>query len=309
MRIVLCCATRRGYLFLKRLRQLSPQSQLVVFSFREEPWEPPFFDETKELTKACDGQFFEAKQVGGEAGNPFWESTPVDLMLLVNWRYMIPASVYRRARRGTFVFHDSLLPEYRGFSPTVWAVLNGEDHTGVTLFEIAEAVDAGDIVDQQRIPIGQDDTIAALVERVTQSYLDLLERNLSKLLDGSAPRRPQDHACATYTCKRFPEDNRIHWASSSGKIYDLIRAVGVPYPGAFTHLSGQKLSVWSARRLDNARRYVGGIPGRVVEVRPGQGTVILTGDGSLLLTEVQLEGEKAACAADVLKRIGQTLGP
>jgi methionyl-tRNA formyltransferase len=308
MHIVLLCATRRGYLFLKRLIELLPRVDLTVFSFREEPWEPPFLDDIRELTLASGGQFFESRQVASQRWSWFWESTKVDLMFLVNWRYIIPSSVYLRPRLGTFAFHDSLLPEYRGFSPTVWAIINGEDHTGVTLFKINDEVDAGDIVDQERVPIGPDDTIAVVMERVTQTYLDLLERNLDDLIKGTARLYPQDHSRATYTCKRLPEDNQIDWTASSESIYNLIRAVSAPYPGAYTYLSGRKMRVWSARRVTNVPRYVGRVPGRVIEVRPGEGAVVLTGDGALLLTQVQMEGGQIVCAADVLNSLSLTLG-
>src|SRR5436309_9099782 len=188
--------TMRGATFLKRLRDLSSQSHLVVFSFREEPWEAPYLDDIRQLTLSYGGQFFETRKVENET--QFWESTAVDLMILVSWRYMIPPRVYRRPRLGTFVFHDSLLPEYRGFAPTCWAIVNGEDHTGVTLFEISEEMDAGPVVDQERVPIGPIETIAEVLERVTDAYLRLLERNLPRLLAGSAPRAAQDHRRATY---------------------------------------------------------------------------------------------------------------
>jgi methionyl-tRNA formyltransferase len=308
MRIVLLCATRRGYLFLRKLSALLPQSDLVVFSFPEEQWEPLFLDDIRDLTLAYNGRFFEARQVGSQRWTKFWESMVVDLMFVVSWRYMIPSTVYRRPRLGTFVFHDSLLPEYRGFSPTIWAIINGEDHSGVTLFEIAEEIDAGDIVDQERVRIGPDDTIVTVMERVTQTYLDLLERNLENLINGTAPRYPQDSSRATYTCKRLPEDNRIEWTASSESIFNLIRAVSDPYPAAYTYLSGQKMRIWSARRMPDARRYASRIPGRIVEVRPGEGSVVMTGDGVLLLTQVQVEGGDSVCAADVLDRISQTFG-
>jgi methionyl-tRNA formyltransferase len=307
MRIVLLGATRRGYLFLQKLSALRPDSELIVFSFREEAHEPPFVDDIRDWTLAQGGQFHEAKSVGSRRWASFWDTTPIDLMFAVSWRYMIPPEVYRRPRRGTFVFHDSLLPAYRGFAPTVWAILNGEDHTGATLFEIAEEVDSGDIVDQQRVPIGTDDSIADAMERVTQAYLGLLERNLDRLLDGSAPRHPQDHSRATYTCKRLPDDNRIDWSASTRDIYNLIRAVSQPYPGAFGYLGDRKVRIWSAQVLADYPRYVGKIQGRVVEVRPGEGTVVLTGDGALLLKQVQLEGSAVVCASDVLTSPSQTL--
>jgi methionyl-tRNA formyltransferase len=308
MRIALLCATRRGYRLLEKLASLAPDVELTVFSFREEPWEPPFLDDIRVLTLAHGGQFFEGKQLGSSRWAPIWESAAVDLMLAVSWRYMLPPSVFRRPRLGTFVFHDSLLPEYRGFAPTVWAILNGEDHTGVTLFEMAEAVDAGDIVDQQRVPIGPDDSIGIILEQVTEVYLQLLERNLNALMRGTAPRRPQDEARASYTCKRLPEDNVVDWSASTERVYNLIRAVSKPYPGAYTYLQGERLRVWAARRLTPERRYLGRVPGRVAEVRPSEGVVVLTGDGALLLTQIQRDGGPIVGAAEVLNSPSQTLG-
>jgi len=210
---------------------LIPEIALVVFSFPEDPWEPRYLHDIRELTIAKGGEFFEARQVGSRHLEHFWESASFDLMFAVSWRYIIPSRVYRRARLGTFVFHDSMLPEYRGFSPTVWSMVNGEDHTGVTLFEIAPGIDEGDIVAQKRVSIDPDDTIATLINRVTQTYLELLEQNLGHLIAGNAPRYPQDHSKASYTCKRLPEDNRIDWAASTERVYNLIRAVSPPYSG------------------------------------------------------------------------------
>jgi UDP-4-amino-4-deoxy-L-arabinose formyltransferase/UDP-glucuronic acid dehydrogenase (UDP-4-keto-hexauronic acid decarboxylating) len=307
MRIVVLAATHRGYLFVQKLTELAPQCDLVVFSFPEEPWEPPFLAKIRELTLNRGGKFFEARQVGSPKWNEFWESTPIDLMFAVSWRFMVPAKVYQRPRLGTFVFHDSLLPTYRGFSPTVWSIINGEDHTGVTLFEIADGVDEGDIIAQQSVPIAPDDTIAVVMERVTQTYLDILAQNLENLLMNKVLRHPQNHDLATYTCKRLPEDNRIDWTAPTAAIFNLIRATTAPYPGAYAYLGDQKLRVWSAKRLLNARHYVGAIPGRVVEIQSGKGAIVLTGDGSILLTKVQLEAGEIVCAADVLNRISYTL--
>lgn len=308
MRIALFCATQRGHRFLQTLAALAPDAELIVFSFREEPTEPPFLDAIRRTTLDHGGQFYEAKQVGAERWRSLWENTPPDLLFAVSWRYLIPAAVYQRAHRGAFVFHDSLLPTYRGFSPTVWAIANGEDHTGVTLFHMADDVDSGDIVAQQRVAIGPDDSIADVLEQVTLAYLDVLQAHLPDLLSGSAPRTPQDHQQATFTCKRTLEDNEIDWRAPTGRIYDLIRAVTAPYPGATTTLDGQPLRVWSAARLPDFKRYVGRIPGRVVEVWPGQGSVVLTGDGALLITGVSLGDGPRQRGDEVLHRLSQTLG-
>lgn len=308
MRVAVLCATRRGYRVLEHLIALLPDAELVVFSFREEAHEPPFMNEIRTLAESSGAQFFEARNVGAARWREFWETTPVDLMLVVGWRYLIPAEVYEHIPLGCYVFHDSMLPVYRGFAPTVWAILNGEDQTGVTLFAIGPSVDDGDIIDQKPIAIGPDDAVADVMERVTLAALEILETALPSLISGTAARTPQEHERATYTCKRLPSDNVIDWSADTMAIYNLIRAVTRPYPGAFTHLDGRKLIVWGARRLDVVPKYVGRIPGRVVDIRRGEGVVVLTGDGALLLTTIQIEGDSPARADEVIDSLATTLG-
>jgi len=307
-RITVLCATQRGVRFVERLTELVPDAALTVFSFREEAHEPPFLDQLKALTEARAGRFNEARQVGAAKWEAHWNDTPPGLLFMVSWRYLVPRAVYGQARLGAFAFHDSLLPAYRGFAPSVWAILNGDDHTGVTLFEVAEGVDTGPIVAQKRVPIDPGDTIADVLPRVTRTYLDVLNEQLPALLAGNAPRAAQDDRLATYTCRRIPDDNRIDWAMPAHTIFNLIRAVTAPYPGAFTAFNGRKLTVWGAQRLPDCPPYIGRIPGRIVEVRPGAGSVVLTGDGALLLTSVQVEGEPRRPASDVLASLSHTLG-
>jgi methionyl-tRNA formyltransferase len=307
MTIVVLCASRRGAAFLLKLLELAPQCRLIVFSFRETTEEPPFLDEIRAITSAAGGVFHEARQVGAPAWLEFWQTTPVDLMFVVGWRYLIPPQIYQRALRGCFVFHDSLLPRYRGFSPAVWAMINGENETGVTLFQIAAAVDSGPIVDQKSVPIGPEDSIADLRATLTGAYLELLERNLPALINGRYSLQPQDHSKATYAYKRLPEDNRIDWSAPTTCVYNLIRAVSSPYSGAFTSFGGRTLRIWAAQKLATIPCYVGRVPGRVVEVRRDGGSVVLTGEGALLITRVQWEDQAVVLASEILNRIGQTM--
>ncbi|MBW4438736.1 MAG: hypothetical protein KME04_16465 [Pleurocapsa minor GSE-CHR-MK-17-07R] len=308
MNCVVLCATRRGYRFLEKLIALAPEMHLIVFSFREEPHEPPFMDDIRALTVSAGGEFHETRKVSADKWQQFWSSTSVDLMFMVSWRYLVPDTIYSRARLGAFVFHDSLLPAYRGFAPTVWAIVNGEDHTGVSMFHIAGGVDSGDLVHQHRVEIGPDDTITNVIERVTLAYLHTLEHVLPAVLEGKAASLPQDHSLATYTCKRIPDDNRIDWSQSANTIYNLIRGVTRPYTGAFTHFQGQKLTIWTASLLRDFPRYVGIIPGRVIEIRAGEGVVVLAGTGALLLHEVQLADDPPVNASTLLTSLSHTLG-
>ncbi|MEP7343520.1 MAG: formyltransferase family protein [Acidobacteriota bacterium] len=307
MHIVLFGATQRGLKFLQHLRRLCPQDELTVVSFREEPWEPPFLDDLRAYAAECGAAFIESKSANAEQCAVLWER-PVDLFIMVSWRYLLPMTLLDRARLAAVVLHDSLLPAYSGFAPTVWAMINGERECGATMIHAVAEVDAGDIIDQERIGIGPDETIAAVMERITTVYLTLLERNIEKLKAGSALRRPQDRSLATFTCKRVPADNLINWHQPLRQIYNLIRAVTHPYPGAFTFHRGKKLTIWTARPDPADRRYVGAIPGRVVEIRPGVGVVVLTQDGALQIETVQIEGEAECCAADLIRSISAQLG-
>jgi methionyl-tRNA formyltransferase len=308
MHIVLVCATARGLRCLQTLHQSAPHHRITVFSFREEAHEPPFLDDIRAYAEAHKLTFHEAKQLGAETWQAFWQTEHVDMLFAVSWRYMIPPSVYQRTRLGAFVFHDSMLPAYRGFAPTVWAMINGEDHTGVTLFEMAEAVDSGDIIAQQRVPMGADDTIGDVLPRVTDAYCTLLQTHLPSLLAGTAPRMAQDHRQATYTCKRLPDDARIDWSQPATVIYNLIRASAAPYTGALTTLHGDSIRIWGAQRLPDFPPYIGRIHGRIIEVRVGVGSVVLAGDGALLITQAQRADEPIKRADRILMSINHTLG-
>ncbi len=307
LKIVLLCATRRGYLFLQQLYKISPNSEFTVISFKEEPHEPLFLNNIRRFTKSINGEFIQARKLNSKKLIPFWKSKRIDLMLVVSWRYLITPEIFNLPRLGTFVFHDSLLPKYRGFSPTVWAILNNEKKTGVTLFKIANKVDAGKIIDQETIPIESNDVITNIIEDVTQAYLILLKRNFKKLINGKVTYRSQDRSKATFTCKRLPEDNLIDWSKSSNSIYNLIRAVTHPYPGAYCYLNGKKIIIWSAKKISRFPQFAGRIPGRVIDIKPDKGVVVLTGDSGLLLTRVELENKQEVIAGKVLNSLNFTL--
>jgi methionyl-tRNA formyltransferase len=305
--VVLLCATERGLRVLKALTDCVPGINLTVFCFREESHEPPFFEKIADETRRRNGTLIEARHIGSPSLAQFWKTYHPDLLIAVSWRYYVPPTVFRRAKTAV-VFHDSMLPKYRGFSPTVWAMINGEDHTGVTLFHMAQEIDAGDIIDQLPIPIAEVDTISDVMERVTNGYVELLSRNIHAVLSNTARRVAQNPSECSYTCKWLPGDGEIVWSQSSGKIHNLIRAIGSPYPGAFTTLDGRRLIIWSAERVPNAVQYVSRVPGRVVEILPNRGSVVLTGDGQLLVTRVQWENEPPRCGAETLKQMSVTLG-
>jgi len=308
MKIALFCATNRGYLFAKELFDIAHDAEITVFSFRETPWEPPYIDKIRELVETKDGIFFEARSVSAGKWQNFWNDNEFDIMFMISWRYIIPKEVYGKAKLGAFVFHDSLLPNYRGFAPTVWSIINGEDHTGVSVIYAVDEVDAGDIIAQQKVPISPEETITEVIEKVTKTYLTLLPQVYPKIVAGTIQATPQNHELATFTCKWTPEDAKIVWTKTATEIHNLIRATGYPYPGAYTSLDGKKLIIWNAFVDVDAHQYVSHVPGRVLRIFPDKSVQILTGNGVLRIQQIQIEDQKPTLAGNIIKSLSQTLG-
>jgi len=211
--------------------------------------------------------------------------------------------------RSQFVnVHYAALPHYRGRATVNWALINGEADTAITLHELAPRLDAGDILFQKAVPIEAADTVATLYARLNAIQQQALGCAVEAFLAGTAGQ-PQDEQDASYACTRLPEDGAIDWSAPTATIDALIRALVPPFPGAFTHVGGERLTVWSARPLVPAPKYVGRIPGRVVAVSRSEGWVdILTGDGVLRVLQVQREGGDPVAAAAVVKSVKATLG-
>ncbi|MCB0429406.1 MAG: methionyl-tRNA formyltransferase [Flavobacteriales bacterium] len=169
-----------------------------------------------------------------------------DLMVVIGWYHMIPAKVRNLASKGCVGIHASLLPKYRGGAPLVWAVINGERESGVTLFHMEDGVDDGDVVGQEAFEIGADEYIRDVLAKAEQASVRLVEKYVPRILAGDAPRIPQDPAAATVYPQRKPEDGQIDWSWDAEKIFNFIRAQSKPYPGAFTFVEGKKVTIWQA---------------------------------------------------------------
>jgi len=222
-----------------------------------------------------------------------------DLILSVYYRHMIGTKILALPRLGAWNIHGSLLPAYRGRAPINWAVLHGETRIGMTLHRMVKSADAGAIVDQDGAEIGPRDTAEQAFRKVMPCARRVLARQIDALLAGTAKETPQDETKATYFGGRKPEDGRINWSQTSAQIFDLIRAVTDPYPGAFTDVGAARLMVWWAETDSAAARGRKGGPGEILSVSP---LVVATGDGALEMTKT--EWRQAAAPA---LRVGQKL--
>lgn len=206
-----------------------------------------------------------------------------DLILSVYYRHMIGQAILDLPPLGAFNMHGSLLPQYRGRAPINWAILHGEPHIGMTLHRMVKRADAGAVVDQEGVEISPQDTAEQAFRKVMPCARVVLARQVDALLSGTATETPQDESAATYFGGRKPEDGRIDWTRSSTEIFNLIRAVTDPYPGAFCEYGKARLMVWWAESVPNQS----GTPAEILSLDP---LVIATGDGALHLTRVEWRG-------------------
>lgn len=206
------------------------------------------------------------------------------------YRTMIKADVLAIPRLGALNLHGSYLPRYRGRVPVNWAVINGETETGATLHYMVEKPDAGDIVDQERVGIAFSDTAQDVFGKVTDAAVAVIARAWPLLRDGQAARIPMNLSEGNYCGGRKPADGRIDWTKSALQIYNLIRGVTHPYPGAFTWLDGKKVIIWQARPVEGS-----GQPGRILSQNP---LLAGTGQGLLEIRSLQMEGGQECSAAE-----------
>jgi methionyl-tRNA formyltransferase len=309
MRCFLIVGTKRGYLTLKALVENGANVVGVISQRQDEHEIERFEGPIRELAGESSIPHFETKWFKDRDYAEVITASGADITLVVGCRVLIPKQVYEAPRLGTLAVHDSFLPEYRGFAPLNWAIINGEDHTGVTLFYVTELMDGGDIVGQKRVPIYPSDAAPVVYSRVCEATVELVLECYPQLASASAALTPQDYREGTLTCSRTPADGIIDWSRQTKTLFDQVRALTWPYPGAYTYYNGRKLIIWTASCPPRIPNYVGRIPGRVVAVAKQDGYAdVLTGDGILRIGDVQLEGEDRTVAANVIRSVRVALG-
>lgn len=306
MKIFLFVGARRGHAVLKKLVEAKAQIAGILCLI-EDPHEDQYHPKVSAIAAENNIPIFYSNEVKSSEYEGVLQKIKPDIAFAIGWRYLITKEAYSVPPKGTLIIHDSLLPKYRGFAPTNWAIINGEKETGVTLFHIAEGVDCGPIVDQLATTIEITDTIKTVDEKVVKLYEEIITKNLAALESGKAKSTPQDDSKATYTCKRTPEDGEINWQNTAEQIHNHIRALTHPFPGAYTTLRGKRILVWGSELPVEQDIYVGNIPGRVLGKRNGK-IEVLTGKGILQLTHLQYVDEEEKTAVDIATSVKDTFG-
>ena len=219
-----------------------------------------------------------------------------------SYRHLIPENLLELAPLGAFNLHPSLLPAYRGRAPVNWMLVNGEREAGVTLHHMVARADAGDIVGQRAVAIDDTDNALTLYRKLIPRGVELIDEMHPKIVAGTAPRRKMDISKGSYFGRRKPEDGRIDWRWPARRIFNLVRAVTHPYPGAFCFIGGRKLLVWEAKI--GAESGALGTPGRVVRETADGAVEIAAGEGSVIVKIAQFEGGVEGIAREALSQAG-----
>ncbi|MGH7916092.1 MAG: formyltransferase [Candidatus Binataceae bacterium] len=271
----------------------------ALFTHRDDPDEEIWWESCLELARSRDIPVDAPETIDHALIERVAGLRPA-LIYSFNYRYLLPDELLKLARCGAFNLHGALLPRYRGRAPVNWVLINGERETGVTLHHMVRRADAGDIVGQRAVAIGDEDTALSLFHKLVPLAVELIREFHPLIVAGRAPRHPQDLSKGCYVGRRRPRDGRIDWRWPARRIFNMVRAVTHPYPGAFCFANGRKLLIWCARITQE--RGWRGAPGEILGYGDGAGdeVEIAAGEGCLRMERVQFEDCVEGAAADVL---------
>lgn len=210
-----------------------------------------------------------------------------DVIVVVAYGQILPESILNIPKYGCINVHGSLLPKYRGAAPIQWAVLDGEEKTGITTMFMEKGLDTGDMLDKVEVVLDPKETAGTLHDKLMEAGADLLLETLKKLEAGTAVRTKQDDSKSCYAKMLSKEMGKIDFTKSANEIERLIRGMN-PWPSAYTSMSGKTMKIWDADVVE----YQGNEkPGTIVDVTKDS-ILVATGENTLALKEIQLAGKK-----------------
>jgi methionyl-tRNA formyltransferase len=219
-----------------------------------------------------------------------------DMVVVAAFGQILPKAIIDFPRLGCLNIHPSLLPKYRGAAPLNWSIIRGETKTGVTIMLMDEGMDSGDILQQQESPLGADETVGQLHDRLAIEGANLLVKTIENICDGTSARKAQDESLVTFAPRLTKETGRINWQDSVSNIVNLIRGLS-PSPAAYTFLGDQALKIFIADSFSHRSTEKPGI----ISVTTTQEILVAAADGYVRLKELQLAGKKRMASADFLR--------
>jgi methionyl-tRNA formyltransferase len=220
-----------------------------------------------------------------------------DLLFVIGWSQLVDTDILNIPSVAALGMHPAPLPRGRGRAPLAWSIIKGLDETALSMFHLVEEADAGDLVGQEALPIDREDDASSLYEKMVVAGRMLIQDYYPKFESGFVPRKPQDDSKATWWPKRLPKHGLIDWNRSPWDVYNWIRGQTRPYPGAYSYIDGEKVTIWAADPPTN----------ETVLVRPGEisyckDNVLGVGvwEGILELTEIQVGQDDPISAGELV---------
>lgn len=248
-------------------------------------------------------QVFQPTKIKTPEALEAFKSHAADVAVVVAYGRILPQTFLEAFPKGAINVHFSLLPKYRGAAPVNWAIVNGEDKTGVTTMQMDAGLDTGNMLLQTETEIGKEENSVELMQRLSIVGADLLSETL-KNLDNLEPV-PQNHDAATIAPIMKKEDGLISWMLSARQITDRVRGFQ-PFPTAFTFYEGKKLTVWRCQPSDAAQTLKQ--PGEILAAKGDNLQIFCGGDSVLQIDELQIEGKKRMATRDFLNGIKMQVG-
>lgn len=295
-----------GYVCLKELLRRGVEVPFVV-THMDDPDEEIWFHSVADLAEENSIKVYYAEELTHAEMRKLIVDNAIDLLLSLYYRKMLPEEVIHAPKIASVNLHGSYLPRFRGRCPVNWIILKGEKFGGVSFHYMVRRPDAGDIIRQTKIPISRKDKAKDLYRKMAERAPRLLGEVIKDFESGKVKSKKQDENKATYFGGRKPEDGRISWEMIADDIYNLIRAVAHPYPGAFTYFKGNKLFVWDAE-IGPGKFRGEAAPGMILDISRREGIIVGAGRGSVILKSVQLEGDGEIDAYDFAEMSKLTAG-
>jgi methionyl-tRNA formyltransferase len=283
LRAVVFAYHNMGLVGIRRLNSAGFEIPLV-FSHEDDPGENVWFGSVPGLCRELAIPCVHPRDPNQYGWIERIKSAKPDIIFSFYYRHMLKPAILAIPRLGAYNLHGSYLPAYRGRCPVNWVLVKGELTTGVTLHEMVEKPDAGAIVARKQVAISPDDTALTLFNKLEAAADAMLAEVLPKMLAGTIDKTPMDLTKGSYFGGRKPEDGRIFWDKPASQIYNLIRAVTRPYPGAFGFVGDEMVTFWWAVPSHDPASE----PGKIIIQ---ENTVLIgTGEGCLRPEEIEVNG-------------------
>ncbi len=256
-------------------------------------------------------EVFQPEKISTPEGIKKLEEWNLDLMVVVAYGQILKEEVLNVPQLGCINIHASLLPEYRGAAPIHRAIIGGQKKTGITTMHMDVGMDTGDMILKEEVKITDTDTVGTLHDKLSTVGASLIVETLSQVKDNIAPRVEQDDKLATYAPKIDKKEGEINWADDAQSIWNLIRGMN-PWPGSYTYYQGDLLKLWKSEVYQDNLKNTKSEAGTIVAVDNDLGIIVQTGQGQILLKELQPASKQRMTATDYLRgyqiKVGDKLG-